>query len=326
MHYFVTGAAGFLGGYVTAQLLEGGHAVTALVTERDEARDIAEYGVRPHVGSVADKEALRRAMRDVDGVFHMAGHRILYPQRKTAEAVNLTGTRNVLELVREHGIHRVVVTSTIAVFSDTKGKVVDESHRHTGEHLTAYDRMKAAVHYEVALPMIEKGLPGILLMPGIVYGPRDNSLMAGLLSRHLTGRSRFVSAASAYCWAHVEDVARAHLLAMQFGKVGESYIVGGDPHTVREVLTKAGRIVGHRLAPIPVPPWLVWPAAGAVRGLATVIPRLRPTADRLRIATGVTYLAADAKARAEIGFTPRPLDEGLPETVEWLLRDRFQAY
>ena len=326
MHYFVTGATGFLGGYVTAELLEGGHAVTALVSDHAEARDIAEFGVRPQIGLLADKETLRRGMRGVDGVFHTAGHRILYPQRKLAEAINITGTRNVLELVRELGIHRAVVTSTIAVFSDTKGKLVDETYRHIGTHLTDYDRTKAAVHYDVALPMIEKGLPAVLLMPGIVYGPRDSSLMADLFTRHLIGRGHFVAAKTAYCWAHVEDVARAHVQAMQFGKAGETYVVGGDPHPVREVLARAVRLVGRRLPPIPVPSWAVWPAAGVMRGLAAAIPRLRPAADRLRVATGVTYLATDAKARNELGFAPRTIDEGLPGTVEWLLRDRLQSY
>jgi len=325
MHYFVTGATGFLGGYVTAQLLEGGHAVTALVDDRDQARDIAEYGVRPHLAAITDKEALRRGLRQVDGVFHIAGHRIGFRERKTAEAINVAGTRNVLELVREHGIHRAVVTSTISVFSDTKGQVVDESFRFTGEHITTYDRIKAAVHYDVALPMMEKGLPAILLMPGVIYGPRDTSLMADVLMKYLVGRTRFISAATAYCWAHVEDVARAHLQAMQFGKPGESYIVGGDPHPVREVLTRAGTLVGRRMPPIPLPRWSVVPVATLARGLAAVLPAMRPTADRLRVATGVTYLASDSKARAELGFAPRTIDDGLPATVEWLLRDRFET-
>ncbi|MEK7252706.1 MAG: NAD-dependent epimerase/dehydratase family protein [Actinomycetota bacterium] len=325
MNYFITGATGFLGGYVTSELLEGGHAVTALVADRDEARDIAEYGVRPHIGTLTDKEALRRGVRNADGVFHVAGHRLEFGERKTAEAVNVVGTRNVLELVREHAIHRVVVTSTLGVYSDTHGAVVDESHHFTGKHITTYDRIKAKVHYEVALPMMEKGLPAVLLMPGAIYGPRDTSLMADVLTRYLVGRARFVSAGTAYCWAHVEDVARAHLQAMQFGRNGESYIVSGEPHTVREVLVRAGRLVGRRLPPVPLPSWAVWPAAAVTRAVSAIVPQLRPTADRLRVATGVTYLGSDVKARAELGFAPRTLGEGLPAAVEWLLRDRFES-
>lgn len=325
VHYFVTGATGFVGGYVTAQLLEGSHRVTALVADREQAREIAAYGVEPHVGSVVDKESLRPATRHVEGVFHLAGHRIGFGRRSTAEAVNLTGTRNVVDLVREHRIPRLVVTSTLGINSDTRGKVVDESYRFTGKHLTAHDRIKARVYREVLQPAMSGGVPLVVLLPGAVYGPRDTSLMADVLARYLVGRAWFVSARSAFCWAHVEDVAQAHLLAMQFGRVGESYIVGGEPRRVREVLALAGSLVGRRTPPIPLPAPVVWPAAGAVRLASALIPWLRPTADRLRVATGVTYLGSDAKARSELGFAPRTLEDGLPDAVEWLLRDRFEA-
>ena len=106
MHYFVTGATGFVGGYVASQLLAAGHDVTALVRTRDDARDIAAYGVRPHIGSVTDKEGMRTGVRGADGVFHIAGHRLAFSDRKTMEAVNVLGSRNVFELVRELRIHQ----------------------------------------------------------------------------------------------------------------------------------------------------------------------------------------------------------------------------
>lgn len=325
MHYFVTGATGFLGGHLTVRLLDVGHQVTALVTDRDEAREIAAYGVRPHVGSVVEKETVRRGMRGADGVFHIAGSRLGFLDRATAEAVNVDGTRNVLELVRELGIPKVIHTSTLSVYSDTHGEVVDESYRFTGKHLTDYDRMRARAHYEVALPMMQAGVPGVILLPGAMYGPHDNSVMAGLLGRFLLGHVHVVAAATAYCWAHVSDVAQAHVLAMEFGRPGEQYIVGGAPHTVRAVLAEAGKLVGRTRFPVPVPSWLVRPIASVVRAGATIVPAWRPAAHRLRVATGVTYLGDDAKARAELGFAPRPLAEGLPDAVEWLLRDMFEA-
>ena len=325
MHYFVTGATGFLGGHVTARLVDGGHQVTALVLTRDEARELADYGVRPHVGSVTDKDTLRRGMRGVDGVFHVAGSRVGFYDRDTAEAVNIDGTRNVLELVRELGIGKVVHTSTLSVFSDTHGKVVDETYRFTGKHLTEYDRVRARAHYEVALPMMEHGLPGVILLPGAMYGPHDTSVMAGLLGRYLLGKVHAVSAASAYCWAHVADVAQAHVLAMEFGRPGQQYIVGGEPHTVREVLAEAGQLVGRARPPIPLPAWLVRPAASVVGAGAKIVRPWRLGADRLRVAVGVTYLGSDARARAELGFDPRSLSDGLPDAVQWLLRDMFET-
>lgn len=324
MHYFVTGATGFVGGYVTSQLLAGGHDVTALVKDRDDARDIAEYGVRPHIGSVTDKETMRRGMRGVDGVFHTAGHRLAFRDRSLMEAVNVGGSRNVFELVRELSIARCVFTSTLNVFSDTKGQIVDEGHRFTGSHITEYDRVRAVAHYGAAVPHMSRGTPIIAVLPGMVYGPRDTSPMAMLLTRAMLGRLMAVPASTAYCWAHVMDVAHAHILAMQFGRPGESYIIGGPPHTVRDALTLAARSAGKRRAPIPVPDWIPSSAAAVLRVGAAVVPRLRWTVDRLRVAAGVTYLGDDAKAREELGFRPRSLDDGLPDAARAILEEMIE--
>jgi nucleoside-diphosphate-sugar epimerase len=320
MHFFVTGATGFVGGHVAADLLALGHSVTALVPTRDLARRIALDGVRPHIGSVTDPGSMLRGMRGVDGVFHVAGHRIGFADRKTAESINVDGTRNVLEVAARAGVARTVYTSTLAIFSDTGGTLVDESHRFTGRHLTEYDRIKARAYDEVVRPMIEQGHPVIPVLAGAVYGPGDTSRMASVLSRYLRGRARFVSAEAAYCWARVEDSARAHVLAMDWGEPGRAYIIGGDPHTVRHVLSRAGALVGRLRPPIAIPGRVTAIPAAVAGGASRVIPRLRPLADRLRVAAGITYLGDDSRARRELRWSPRSLDDGLPDAVEWLLR------
>lgn len=321
MHYFVTGAAGFVGGYLTSQLLAAGHDVTALVRTREDGLDIAAYGVRPHIGSVTDKEGMRRGVRGVDGVFHGAGHRLAFADRKTMEAVNVLGSRNVFELVRELSIPKCVFTSALNVFSDTRGVAVGEDYRFTGKHLNEYDRVRAEAHFGVALPMMRRGVPIVALMPGMVYGPRDTSAMAHLITRAMLGRVIAVAATTAYSWAHVMDVAHAHVLASQFGRPGETYIIGGPTHTVREALILAGRSAGKTRAPIPIPSWLPRSVAAGLRPLSAVVPSWRRAADRLRIAGGVTYLGDDAKARQELGFDPRPLAEGMPDAARATLEE-----
>ncbi len=91
------------------------------------------------------------------------------------ERIHVQGTRNVLELMRELDIPRGVYTSTLAVFSDTKGRLVDETYRHNGPWLSLYDRTKWLAHYRVAEPMIRQGLPLVIVQPGLVYGPGDTS-------------------------------------------------------------------------------------------------------------------------------------------------------
>ena len=120
-------------------------------------------------------------------------------------------------------------------------------------------------------------------------------------------------------------MADAHVLALQFGRPGETYVAGGPPHTLADALEVAAAVVGRRRAPISIPGALHWPAAVVISAVSRVVPRLRLTADRLRVATGVTYLADDAPAQREIGFAPRPLAQGLPDAVRALLQDVFES-
>lgn len=324
MHYFVTGATGFVGGYVTSLLLAEGHAVTTLVADREEARSLAPYGVRPHIGAVFDKDSMRRGMRGVDGVFHLEEwRRIGGRDRRAAEAINVGGTRNVLELMGDLRVPRGVLLGNLMAFGDTGGRIVDERFQPDGRHLSTYGRTKAQAHFEVAVPMMRRGLPLMILQPGLVYGPGRGGDLGNLLRRYLLGRLPLAPTGSAFCWAHVEDVAAAHVLAMETGRPGESYIVGGPPHTPREVLTVAGRLVGRKRGPVPLPGLLLRPAAAALGGLGWVIPPLKGSAERLRVASGATYLGDSSKAERELGFRPRPLRDGLPDAVRGLLGELF---
>src|SRR5579884_4023999 len=115
-------------------------------------------------------------MAGADGVFHIAGwYKIGTRDKSEGERINVLGTRNVLEVMRELGIPKGVYTSTLAVFSDTRGRLVDETYQYTGKHLSEYDRTKWVAHYEVAEPMIARGLPLVIVQPGLVYGPGDTS-------------------------------------------------------------------------------------------------------------------------------------------------------
>jgi nucleoside-diphosphate-sugar epimerase len=201
---------------------------------------------------------------------------------------------------------------------------VDETYRYSGKHLTEYDRVRAEAHFGVALPMIKAGAPIVVLLPGMVYGPGDTSAMARLVTRAMLGRVVAVSAAASYSWAHVMDVAHAHVLAMQFGRPGEAYIIGGPAHTVRETLIVAAGAAGKKRVPIAIPTWVAKGAAAVVGPVSAVIRSLRRTAERLRLAAGVTYLGDDSKAREELGFDPRSLAEGMPDAARAMLEEMIE--
>jgi len=317
MRYFLTGATGFIGGEVARQLGAAGHKVVALVRDPAKAGSVAALGAALHKGDITDKESMRRPMTGVDGVFHIAAwYKIGEGSLAEARAINVQGTRNVLELIRELKIPKGVYTSTLAVFSDTKGQLVDESYRHNGPWLSNYDRTKWEAHYDVALPMIQQGLPLVIVQPGLVYGPGDKSTVRGTIVQYLRRKLPLVPQKTAFNWSHVEDAASGHRLAMERGKPGEAYIIAGPSHTLEEAFDLAAKITG-----IPAPRFRASPALmktmATLMGMVGALISLPPTytAEALRVSAGSTYLGDNSKARSELGFQARPLEEGLRQTL-----------
>jgi nucleoside-diphosphate-sugar epimerase len=317
MDYFVTGATGFVGGRVARDLLAAGHRVRAVVRTPGKAGDLREAGAELFEGDVTQKESMRKAMEGADGVFHIAGwYKVGARDKRPGQAINVEGTRNVLELMKEVGLPKGVYTSTLGVFGDTKAKLVDEHYRMNGPWLSQYDRTKWVAHYEVAEPMMRDGLPLVIVQPGLVYGPGDTSALRPTLLDYLRRKLKRVPAGAAYCWGHIEDTARGHILAMEKGKAGESYIIAGPAHTLVEAFEIAERITG-----IPAP--RSHPSPGTVRMISRMMAFVEKfkavsesmSSEQLRVLAGATYLGDSSKARRELGFSARPLEEGLRETL-----------
>jgi nucleoside-diphosphate-sugar epimerase len=315
--YFVTGATGFVGGHVARQLIAAGHDVVAVVRTPAKAKDLTDLGVVLHQGDVTEKESMRAPMQGVDGVFHIAGwYKIGVKDKTPGEKINIEGTRNVLELMKELGIPRGVYTSTLAINSNTHGKLVDEGYHYSGPHLSEYDRTKWAAHYEVAEPMIAAGLPLTIVMPGLIYGPGDTSSARTTFVQYLQRKLPFIPTVTAYSWAHVDDIARGHILAMEQGRTGESYIIAGPTHTLVEAMKLAQRITGVP-APREISPAMI-KAVATVMGVAEKVVTVPDeySAEFLRASAGVTYIGSNAKARRELGYNPRSLEAGLTETLQ----------
>ncbi|MEY4634774.1 MAG: hypothetical protein RJA55_572 [Acidobacteriota bacterium] len=319
--YFVTGATGFIGGEIVKQLIGRGHKVVALVRSPHKAGMLKALGVEMHAGDITDRDTLRAPMQGVDGVFHVAAWYQVGVPEPLADRINVDGTRNVLKTMRTLEIPRGVYTSTVAVFSDTRGAIPDETYRYDGPHLSQYARTKWIAHYRVALPKIQEGLPLTVVMPGLVYGPGDTSGMHTALVDLLRGRLPVTPARTAFCWAHVEDTARGHILAMEKGLAGETYIITGPRHTFEQAFDVAARI-GKVRAPLMHPGPRTMRSAAALMSLAgrfaTLPAALQP--ESLRVLAGTTYLGANDKAVRDLGFTARPIEEGLAQTIEHELR------
>ena len=316
MKYFLTGATGFVGGVLAQKLRSAGHEVRALARNLGKADKLATLGVQLYQGDITDPASMRTPMTGVDGVFHVAGwYKIGTPDKAEGQRVNVDGTRNVLTLMQELGIAKGVYTSTLAVNSDTHGVEVDERYHFTGRHLSVYDQTKADAH-KVAESFIAQGLPLVIVQPGLIYGPGDGGPSHDAIVQFLQRKLPMLPQQTAYSWAHVDDVADAHIAAMDKGVAGENYFICGPTHTLIEGMQMVAQISGVPAPKLTAPPALL---KGMVALMGVIEPFVTPppayTAEYLRVSAGVTYIGKNDKARRVLGFTPRPLLEGLRETI-----------
>ena len=318
MKYFVTGATGFVGGALAKQLINNGHEVNASVRDMNKADELKSLGVKLFKGDVTDKESMRAAMTGVNGVYHVAGwYKVGVKDKTPGEKVNIQGTRNVLELMQELKIPKGVYTSTMAVNSDTKGKLVNETYHFTGKHISEYDRTKAIAH-NFAKEIIAAGLPLVIVQPGLIYGPGDTSSLRVALRDFLHGRLPMLPTQTAFCWSHVDDIVQGHILAMEKGKIGENYYICGEPYKIVDAYKLASQVSGKR-APMTVPYQMMKILSVLVKPFDAILPDAY-TSEGLRVVAGVTYWGDNSKAKRDLGYNPRPVSEGWVETVKYEMK------
>lgn len=319
MRAFVTGAAGFIGGYVARKLRGRGAEVVALVRSPEKALALRDLGCELVEGDLNSAEALRKSMSGCDGVFHIAGvYKVGIPasERIGMYDTNVRGTGSVLEAAVQARAPKIIYVSTVNAFGNTGGRIVDETHRRQDDHFVSYyDETKYRAH-QIAEEWIKKGAPIVIVQPGGVYGPGDHSLIGDMIHRMRTGKLRMqIFPELGFNLVHVDDVADGILLAFDKGRVGESYVLGGQIARMGEVLALAAGLSGRSAPKAVLPVGLMRVAApfGALIGRVMGFPpNLREV---ISAGSGVTYWASDAKARRELGYSPRNLEAGIRQTL-----------
>jgi len=318
MRAFVTGATGFIGGRVARKLRERGDDVVALVRSPSKAAGVRELGCEIVEGDLSDEGAIRKGLDGCDAAFHVAAmYEVGIPASRCPEMhdANVDGTRRVIDTAVEAGVQRIVYVSTVGVFGDTKGRIVDETYeREPTGYMSCYEETKFLAH-ELAKERIGKGAPVVIVQPGGVYGPGDPSVIGtliGLVRRF--GLPFLVFPDAGFNFVHVDDVAEGIILAHDKGQVGESYILGGEIVTMRDALERICRISGKRVPKRVLPGSLMRLSIpfGPVIGKLTGLP---PNMRELLENANATFYATDAKARRELGYAPRDVEAGLTETL-----------
>jgi nucleoside-diphosphate-sugar epimerase len=321
MRVFVTGGTGFIGGHVVRRLRERGDEVRALARSPEKGQPLAELGCEVVSGTLADKEALRAGMQGCDAVIHGAAmYEVGIPnsEHRAMYEANVLGTENALRAALETKVPKVVYISTVGAFGNTKGQVVDESYQHPGTGYTSYyEETKVEAHRLAKRLIAEEGLPGVIVQPGGVYGPDDHSALGRQMDQFLAGRMPLIAFPDlGMNMVYVDDVAAGVLLALDRGVVGESYVLGGQITTMRELIETLARVTDKK------PPKRALPTSlmKAMTPLGPVVGKVMNQGPNLRelinSADNVTFWARHDKAMAELGYSPRGLEQGLRDTLE----------
>jgi len=320
MRVFLTGGTGFIGGHVARKLRARGDDVRALVRDPGKAKALADLGCELHQGELADDSAIRAGLDGCEAAIHGAAvYKVGIPasERGQMRETNVEGTERVLRAALEAKTPKVVYVSTVAAFGNTRGEVVDETYLHPGRDFTScYEQTKYEAHQVAKRLIAEEELPCVIVQPGGVYGPEDHSSIGQQINQFLAGKMPLIAFPElGFNMVHVEDVADGILLALDKGEVGESYVLGGEITTMRGLIDATARVAGKKAPKRAIPTPMVkamTPLGGLVGKVMGQPPNLR---ELISSADGVTFWARHDKAMSELGYSPRPLEEGMRDTL-----------
>jgi dihydroflavonol-4-reductase len=317
----VTGASGFVGSAVARAARARGLGLRVLVREASPRRNIEGLDAEVAVGDMADPVALAKAMAGAKYLFHVAADYRLWA-RDPEEIVrhNLHGTTAVMNAALAAGVERIVYTSSVATlgFRDD-GRPSDETLSLTpDEAIGAYKRSKVLAERAVQRMAAENGLPVVIVSPSTPIGPRD-------IKPTPTGRI-IVEAAQGKMPAfldtglnlvHVDDVAKGQVLALEKGRIGENYILGGQDVSLGQFLADIAGQVGRKPPTVSLPRAPLYPLALITEAIAQITGK-EPflTRDALKMASHHMFFSS-AKAERELGYAARPYPEAIADAIAW---------
>lgn len=325
----VTGAAGFIGSAVVRALLARKANVVALIEPRGDLQNLKDLDVEQIEVDIRDRDSVRKACDGARFVFHLAAmYSFWAPNPRDFYDVNVGGALNVIEAARLGGCERMVYTSTVGVLGldgAAKGEAADETCYADVAHLFGlYKRTKYVAEHEV-LRAAAQGAPVSLVLPTFPIGPRDirPTPTGGLVLDFLNGKiPAFVD--TTLNVVHVDDLASGHLLALERGAVGRSYIVGGENMSMGAFLAGLAAVTG-----LPAPRFQVPKAfalgAGAVSQLVEGrILKREPFAslEAARMST-TNMMFTDARAREELGYESRPASDAMTDAARWFAENGY---
>ncbi len=318
---FVTGASGFVGSAVARRLQQKGFRLRLAVRASSRRDNLEGLDAEVVVADIKDRAALEKTMAGCRYLFHVAAdYRLWAKDPEEIVRNNRDGTLAPMQAALAAGVERIVYTSSVATLkARTDGVPVDETCRHTEQSaIGAYKRSKVVAERVVEKMVADEGLPAVLVSPSTPIGPRDikPTPTGRIIVEAATGKiPAFVD--TGLNLVHVDDVAEGHILALEKGRIGETYILGGEDVALRQMLAVIAELAGRKAPTVNLPRAPLYPIAWIAEAIARVTGN-EPfvTADALTMAKYHMFFSS-AKATHELGYTARPYREALADAFAW---------
>lgn len=323
--FAVTGAAGFIGGRLSRWLLEQGHKVIAIVREPSQGDELAALGAETRVADIRDLEQLRAGLKGADGVFHLAAL-FNHPDRSWEDyrEVNVQGTLNILEAARDHGIARVVHSSTVGVATEAEPPPYSELTPYSPQPDDKYEVTKCEGEMAARAYAAEHGISLVVIRPAQVYGPGDRSktkfyklVKKGVIVNPGNTRKHLI---------YIDDLCESYCLAMDAPQAcGEVFLIAGDSSVrLDELVTIAADALGVSQPRLRLPARPVTLACSIVERICNTL-GIRPILFRRSMDFFTRTVECDvSKAREHLGFRSRTdVREGVRKTVRWYLAEEL---
>lgn len=319
---FVTGGTGFIGINLVKLLIEKDWDVTALHRSSSDLTWLKQYPVRLKEGSITDATSVERALpSDTDVVFHLAGSTNLWSKRnKQQKAVNVGGTRNMLEAAVKKEVQVFIYTSSVAAWGDVSGRVTEETPQLGGDSWVNYEYTKWTAERE-ALKGLDQGMKVVILNPSHVTGPHDANNWGRLFFALRDGDLPGVTTGEASI-THVKEVVKAHLAAVEKGRNGERYILAGNDYTFEEFVGEIARVSGIEDLPPRIPDFFLKGVAHLSALIANITknpPTITPELVYMMTRRNLSY--SSEKAIRELDYTILPMEKPIRDCYEWLKKE-----
>jgi dihydroflavonol-4-reductase len=316
----VTGATGFVGSAVARTLIARGHRLRLLVRRGGDRSNLAGLEVELAEGDLTDPASLARAAEGCRYLFHVAAdYRLWVPDPASMMRANVDGTRALLLAAQAQGVEKIVYCSSVAALglTGTSAPADEETPVDPAKIVSVYKQSKYKAEQAVLDLVREHNVPAVIVNPSTPVGPRDiKPTPTGKMIRDAAAGRMPAFVDTGLNIVHVDDVAEGHVLALERGRIGEKYILGGDDFSLREVFAMAAR-AGGRTPPrvrLPIAPLI--PVALVCEALARFGIEPVVTRETLAMARKKMFFSS-AKARRELGFAPRNAVQAIDDAVEW---------